>query len=82
MCLMSHPQNVVICTHGSRALEWIIKAGGARVSKLLIDEGVVDLCIDILENHDDIDLVNSVSFLLIKIIRASSIVLVSLFSRC
>ena len=64
--------SVPICTHGARALEWIAKAGDASVSKLLIDEGVIDLCIDIIENHDDLDLVSSTSFLLIKIIRTSS----------
>ena len=72
MNLMSHPMDVAICTQGTRALEWIIKTGGMQIVKSLIDEGTFDVCIDILQNHDDIDLVNGVSRLLIKIIRSSS----------
>lgn len=72
MSMMSHPMDVTICSHGARALEWIIKTGGSSVSKLLIDEGVFDVCIDVIQNHDDIELISSVSFLLIKIVKASS----------
>lgn len=72
MSMMSHPMDVIICSHGARALEWIIKTGGSSVSKLLIDEGVFDVCIDVIQNHDDIELISSVSFLLIKIVKASS----------
>ena len=79
MCLMSHPMNIPICSHGSRALTWIIKTGGANVSKLFIDEGVFDLCIDIIQNHNDAELLNSVSSLIIKMIRSSSMLFILLF---
>lgn len=78
MCLMSHPMSIPICSHGSRALTWIIKTGGVHVSKLFIDEGIFDLCIDIIQNHNDTELLSSVSSLIIKIIRSSSIIFILL----
>ena len=71
MTMSSYLQNVVICTHCTRSIEWILAAGKDTVCKMLWDEGVFPLACDILKNHVDSTLLGYICSMLSKLIRMS-----------
>lgn len=71
MTMSSYLQNVVICTHCTRSIEWILAAGKEAVCKPLWDEGVFPLACDILRNHVDSTLLGYICSMLSKLIRMS-----------
>lgn len=69
MTMSSYLQNVAICTHCARSIEWILAAGKEAVCKALWDEGVFPLACDVLKNHVDSTLLGYICSLLSRLIR-------------
>ena len=71
MTMSSYLQNVPICTHCIRSIEWILAAGKKTVCKALWDEGVFPIACDLLKNHVDSTLIGYICSMLSKLIRMS-----------
>ena len=71
MTMSSYLQNVTICTHCTRSIEWILAAGKEAVCKMLWDEGVFPLACDVLKSHVDSTLLGYICSMLSKLIRMS-----------
>ena len=68
MAISSYPNHPRLCSHGCRALEWLLKAGEHKTAKA-IDEGVVAICSDLLKNTNDLECLRYVCGLVGKICR-------------
>ena len=62
-----------VCTHGVRALEWILQAGQSTIVRTLIDAGTIALCSDLLDRYHTVDLTRFLCGCLIKIQKYTSI---------
>lgn len=70
MCMSSYPHSREIITHGVRALEWVIHAGSKDVWKLMVDEGVGDVIVQALVEHDDDEILSFLSSLTVQLLQA------------
>ncbi len=69
MAISSYPNHPRLCSHGCRALEWLLKAGEHKTAKAMLDEGVVAICSDLLKNTNDLECLRYVCGLVGKICR-------------
>lgn len=60
MSISAFPQNPIISVHGLRSLVWLLEAGGLQVAKLLLDEGLLPLCHDLLQSQPAVDVIRAV----------------------
>lgn len=67
MALSSYPTNPRLCSHGCRALEWLLKSGEQKTAKVMLDEGVIGICGDLLQNTNDLECIQYVCSLIGKI---------------
>ena len=72
MAINSHITDEQACLHGIRALEWILQAAQGDVVKIMIEEGVVETCSDLLKLQQ-IELIRYVCGCLSKLAKFSSI---------
>ena len=71
MAVSAYPENVTICCHGIRAIEWILEAGGTQVVRMILDEDVLKLCTDLVAIHNDSELLRFICGVAGKICRYS-----------
>lgn len=71
MAVSAYPENVTICCHGIRAIEWILEAGGTQVVRTILDEDVLKLCTDLVAIHNDGELLRFICGVAGKICRYS-----------
>ena len=72
MAINSHITDEQACLHGIRALEWILQAAQGDVVKIMIEEGVVETCSELLKLQQ-IELIRYVCGCLSKLAKFSSI---------
>lgn len=53
MATAAYPQEVSICAHGVRTLQWILEVPSQSLVRVMLDEEVMQLCADLLRRHDD-----------------------------
>lgn len=71
MSISAFPQNPIIAAHGLRALLWMLEAGGSQVAKLLLDEGLLPLCRDLLHTQHAVEVVRAVCCVVSQLCRVS-----------
>ena len=72
MAINSHITDEQACLHGIRALEWILQAAQGDVVKIMIEEGVVETCSELLKLQQ-IELIRYVCGCLSKLAKFSRI---------
>lgn len=70
MALRSHPDDNNVCLHGAYALAWIVEASQEQYLRELVDEGVLDLCLDLLRIHRESDVVAGLCRVLAQMIHS------------
>ncbi|OAO17918.1 hypothetical protein AV274_0376 [Blastocystis sp. ATCC 50177/Nand II] len=70
MCMSSYPRSREIIAHGVRALEWVVHAGTQDVWKLMVDEGVGDVIVQALVDHDDDEILAFLASLTVQLLQA------------
>jgi len=70
MCMSSYPRSREIIAHGVRALEWVVHAGAQDVWKLMVDEGVGDVIVQALADHDDDEILAFLASLTVQLLQA------------
>ena len=70
MCMSSYPRSREIIAHGVRALEWVVHAGTQDVWKLMVDEGVGDVIVQALADHDDDEILAFLASLTVQLLQA------------
>lgn len=73
MTIQSFSKDEVICAHGIRALEWILRAGQGDVVTVMMDDGVIGLCSGLLLSHHNLDVTRYVCGCLTKLYKYSSV---------
>ncbi|KAK8828681.1 hypothetical protein WA577_000163 [Blastocystis sp. JDR] len=71
MSISAFPQNPIIAAHGLRALLWMLEAGGSQVAKLLLDEGLLPLCRDLLHTQHAVEVIRAVCCVVSQLCRVS-----------